>query len=159
MVSKSNSRKSKSANGAKRTWTNVSRASSAVSRPPINLFLFSKFRLYEERKGALDNAEADDNFDVAVEDALTDRPAKRGKSFDSAKLPRHARDQKFGFGGAGRRSKQNTKASTDEIDVPSHHGRGAARNARGGRGAARGARGGRGRGTKRLGKSRRATAK
>lgn len=91
-----------------------------------------------ERKGALDNAQADDEgFDVVVEDAISDRPAKRGRGAAVApgrgKLNRHSRDKKFGFGGAGRRSKQNTRASTDNFDAgPGRRGRGGARGGRGG---------------------------
>ena len=69
-----------------------------------------------ERKGALDNAQEDnDGFDVAVEDAISDRPTKRTKGAgpQGKKMPRQARDQKFGFGGPRKRSKQNTKSSTD----------------------------------------------
>lgn len=73
-----------------------------------------------ERKGALDNARADgEDFDVAIEDAISDRPSKRAKSFgdsDRPKTSRKARDSKFGFGGGGRRSKQNTKSSTDDFE-------------------------------------------
>lgn len=101
-----------------------------------------------ERKGALDNAQADDEgFDIAVEDAITERPAKRakgpggGRGRDS-KLSRSARDGKFGFGGAGRRSKQNTRESTDDFD------RGGRRGGRGGRDGAGGRGGGGGRGGK-----------
>jgi rRNA-processing protein EBP2 len=95
-----------------------------------------------ERKGALDNAEADgEGFDIAVEDAIADRPAKRSKDgkSDKSRMPRTARDQKFGFGsGAGKRSKQNTKESTDDFDTGSSRGRGMSR----GRGGSRGGRGG-----------------
>ncbi|KAI0715638.1 eukaryotic rRNA processing protein EBP2-domain-containing protein [Cerioporus squamosus] len=71
--------------------------------------------LKRKRKGALDGADGED-FDVAVEDAIADRPSKRAKGPNGkAKLPRTARDKKFGFGGAGRRSKQNTKDSTDSF--------------------------------------------
>jgi rRNA-processing protein EBP2 len=106
-----------------------------------------------ERKDALDNPRQDDDFDVAVEDAISDRPQKRGKGADGKpKVSRRGRDKKFGFGGGGRRDKQNTKASTDDFDV------GGTRGGRGGRGGGRGGRGGmpggRG-GSKRLGKSRR----
>jgi len=73
-----------------------------------------------ERKGALDNAQADgEDFDVAVEDAISDRPSKRAKGpndSDRPKMSRKSRDGKFGFGGAGRRSKQNTKSSTDDFE-------------------------------------------
>jgi rRNA-processing protein EBP2 len=107
--------------------------------------------LFLERKGALENAEADDDaFDIAVEDAISDKPAKRGKAVNGTKLPRHVRDKKFGFGGPGRRAKQNTKSSTDDFSS------GLAR--RSGKGVTRGG-GGAGRGAKRLGKSRRAKAR
>ena len=75
---------------------------------------------YLERKGALDNAQADgEDFDVVVEDAMSERPSKRAKSSGDSNLPkisRKTRDSKFGFGGAGRRSKQNTKSSTDDFE-------------------------------------------
>ncbi|TBU45509.1 eukaryotic rRNA processing protein EBP2-domain-containing protein [Dichomitus squalens] len=71
--------------------------------------------LKRKRKGALDGDAGDgEDFDVAVEDAIADRPSKRAKGPNGKpKLPRTARDKKFGFGGPGRRSKQNTKDSTD----------------------------------------------
>ncbi|KAI0770082.1 eukaryotic rRNA processing protein EBP2-domain-containing protein [Fomes fomentarius] len=73
--------------------------------------------LKRKRKDALDGgAGGDEDFDVAVEDAIADRPSKRAKGQNGKpKLPRTARDKKFGFGGAGRRSKQNTKDSTDSF--------------------------------------------
>jgi rRNA-processing protein EBP2 len=112
-----------------------------------------------ERKDILDNPQAnDDAFDVAVEDAISDHPhpAKRRKGpGGDAKLPRQARDKKYGFGGAGKRSKQNTKASTDDFNMASgRRGKGGFRG--GGRGGGSGGRGG---GTKRLGKSRRIAAR
>lgn len=64
----------------------------------------------------MDGADDGEDFDVAVEDAIADRPSKRAKGPNGkAKLPRAARDKKFGFGSAGRRSKQNTKDSTDSF--------------------------------------------
>ena len=126
--------------------------------------LFSN-SVYLERGGVLDNPQADDDgFDVAVEDAIADRPAKRGRGAGSSKITRNTRDQKYGFGGAGKRSKQNTKESTDNFDSGSGRGgfRGGGRGgSRGGRGAGRGGRrgGARGGGTKRLGKTRRMTAR
>lgn len=75
-----------------------------------------------ERKDTLDGAKgADDGFDIELEDALHDRPSKRhaGMSKDGKPRPslsRTKRDGKFGFGGkVGRRAKQNTKESTDEM--------------------------------------------
>ncbi|KAH7924527.1 eukaryotic rRNA processing [Leucogyrophana mollusca] len=111
--------------------------------------------LKRKRKGALDNAEADgDAFDVAVEDAISDHPSKRGRGAGGKKISRDSRDQKFGFGGKGRRSKQNTKASTDSFESGS--GRGGRGGMRGGRGGMRGGRGGgRGGGNHRPGKSKR----
>ena len=92
----------------------------------------------------------EDAFDIAVEDAIADRPAKRGRGGGrGGSLPRHARDKKFGFGGHGKREKQNTRSSTDDLDGSSW------------RGAGRGRGQGRGRGGKspRLGKSRRAAGR
>ncbi len=129
-----------------------------------------------ERKDGLDNTqEQDDGFDIAVEDAIADRPSKRSRGGDAGGrggkrgLSRDARDGKFGFGGPGRRAKQNTKSSTDDFEPrgdrtarggrDGSRGGGARGGARGGggRGGARGGgRGGaRGGGTGRLGKSRR----
>ncbi|EJD50471.1 eukaryotic rRNA processing [Auricularia subglabra TFB-10046 SS5] len=68
--------------------------------------------LKRKRKGALDgDGDGKDEFDVALDDD-GERSAKRRKG----NLPRSKRDQKFGFGaGAGRRSKQNTRDSTDDF--------------------------------------------
>ncbi|KAK0497276.1 eukaryotic rRNA processing protein EBP2-domain-containing protein [Armillaria luteobubalina] len=126
--------------------------------------------LKRKRKDVLDNPNADDDaFDVAVEDAISDRPAKRGRG---GGLSRQSRDKKFGFGGGDRRSKQNTRESTDNFESGSRKGsfrggRGGGRGGRGaGAGAGRGGGGGRGGGSsggrhssKRLGKSRRITAR
>jgi len=105
-----------------------------------------------EHKGALENAQADgddDAFDVAVEDAIMDRPAKRARTGKAGgSLPRHVRDKKFGFGGGGKRDKQNTRTSTDDFD------RSVVR-----RGMSGGARGRGGKGQTRPGKSRRAAAR
>ncbi|KAH8825302.1 eukaryotic rRNA processing [Flagelloscypha sp. PMI_526] len=91
-----------------------------------------------KRKDMPDGDAGGEDFDVAIEDALEDK----GRPTKKAKMPRTARDKKFGFGGgAGRRSKQNTKSSTDDFNP---------RAAGGGRGAKGGARG-----AKRLGKGRR----
>lgn len=101
------------------------------------------------------NDEGGDDFDVAVEDAISDRPSKRNKSSSSSsqnntkgRMPRQARDKKFGFGGAGRRSKQNTKESTDDFSF------GGGRGKKGSSGG--GAKGGK---NKRPGKARRMTAR
>jgi rRNA-processing protein EBP2 len=103
----------------------------------------------------LDNVEADgEDFDVAIEDAISDRPSKRAKgSGDSShpKTTRKARDSKFGFGGAGRRSKQNTKSSTDDFEPGRRSGLGQnfGKDGKGGGKASR----------KRLGKSKRIDAR
>ncbi|KAJ3805607.1 putative rRNA processing-related protein [Lentinula aff. lateritia] len=121
--------------------------------------------LKRKRKDILDNPDGnDDAFDVAVEDAISDRPAKRGRGgpASGSRLSRQGRDKKFGFGGAGRRSKQNTSASTDDFDSGSRKGPGGGgRGGRGGRGSGRGGRGGGrgGGGSKRLGKSKRIDAR
>jgi len=108
-----------------------------------------------ERKGALDNAQADgEDFDVAVEDAISDRPSKRAKGPGDSKRPkmsRKARDGKFGFGGAGRRSKQNTKSSTDDFEPGQRSGPGQ-KFGKGGKGGKRAP-------LKRPGKSKRVDAK
>ena len=117
------------------------------------LFLTKTRSSLIERKGALDNAQEDDDaFDVAVEDAIADRPAKRTRGGPGEKrgLPRQARDKKFGFGGPGRRAKQNTKSSTDDFEPR----RGGGKPARGG-----GGRGGKTGAAKRPGKSRRMSAR
>ena len=65
----------------------------------------------------LDSNANDDDFDVAVEEAVADRPSKRSKDGDGrSKMSRKGRDAKFGFGGKDRRSKQNTRESTETFD-------------------------------------------
>lgn len=92
------------------------------------------------------DANDDDAFDVAVEDAIESRPAKRSK--DGPKMSRNKRDAKFGFGGQGRRSKQNTRQSTEQFDYGSSK--------RGGGKGGKGAKAGK---PKRLGKSKRMASK
>ena len=73
-----------------------------------------------ERQGVLDNAQADGDFDVAVEDAISDRPSKRAKGSGDSSRPNmscRARDGKFGFGGAERRSKQNTNLPRTTLNL------------------------------------------
>lgn len=73
--------------------------------------------LKRKRRGALENAEADgEEFDVAVEEAIGDeRSSKRPRKESGKKMSRSTRDAKYGFGGKGRRSKQNTRRSTDSF--------------------------------------------
>ena len=69
-----------------------------------------------------DKTGGDDAFDVAVEDALADdRPSKRSRTNANGKpkMSRKGRDAKFGFGGKGRRDKQNTRASTEKFELGS----------------------------------------
>ncbi|KAJ7464751.1 eukaryotic rRNA processing protein EBP2-domain-containing protein [Mycena galericulata] len=137
--------------------------------------------LKRKRGDMLDKPSVDDDaFDVAVEDAISDRPAKRGRGAAAGgrggpKVSRQARDQKYGFGGAGKRSKSNTRESTDDFGDGKRGGGRGGRGGGGGRGGSRGfgrgggggggsrgggggGRGGAG-GSKRLGKSRRVTAR
>ncbi|KAJ7921940.1 eukaryotic rRNA processing protein EBP2-domain-containing protein [Mycena leptocephala] len=127
--------------------------------------------LKRKRGDVLDKPVDDDAFDIAVEDAISDRPAKRGRGAapggrGGPKVSRQSRDQKYGFGGGGRHSKSNTRESTDDFGGGKRGGGGArGGSSRGfGRGGARGggrggASGGGGGGSKRLGKSRRITAR
>ncbi len=69
-----------------------------------------------ERKGGVDDLQEDDGaFDVAVEDAISDRPTKRTRDGSRPKVSRSTRDSKFGFGGKGKRAKQNTRQSTEDF--------------------------------------------
>ncbi|EMD40187.1 hypothetical protein CERSUDRAFT_151210 [Gelatoporia subvermispora B] len=105
--------------------------------------------LKRKRKDALDDAQGNgEDFDVAVENAISDRPSKRGKTDGRGgkHTSRQQRDKKFGFGGPRKYSKQNDKSSTDNFQP-----RGG-KPTRGGRGGARG-------GAKRPGKSRRVAAR
>ncbi|KAK2465398.1 hypothetical protein APHAL10511_002752 [Amanita phalloides] len=85
--------------------------------------------LKRKRKDVLDQSKGGNDFDVAVEDALVDRPAKRAKSQGGAKergrskVSRTTRDRKYGFGGAKNRSKQNTRVSTDDFESRSGKGK------------------------------------
>ncbi|SNX87604.1 related to EBP2 - required for pre-rRNA processing and ribosomal subunit assembly [Melanopsichium pennsylvanicum] len=66
-----------------------------------------------------------DDFDVRVEEAIGERPAKKqamegkgGRSpTNKAKMPRNARDAKYGFGGKKKYSKSNTAESTNDFRV------------------------------------------
>ncbi|KAB5595831.1 rRNA-processing protein ebp2 [Ceratobasidium theobromae] len=108
--------------------------------------------LKRKRGGALDAGQDSEAFDVAIEDAITDRPNKRGKPT----MSRSKRDAKYGFGGAGtkgRRGKQNTKESTERFEFRGGMGREVSKS--GGRGGSRNNRGGKRGAPKRLGKGRR----
>jgi hypothetical protein len=140
-------RNSRKESVVKRTWKSDLKGSNEVRLGFCRITQLTDVLV--ERKGALENAEADaadgDAFDIAVEDAIADRPAKHAKGPGGKKMARNARDQKFGFGGQGRRSKQNTKASTDNFD--SAPGKRAGHGPKAGRGGAGG--------SKRPGKSKR----
>lgn len=120
-----------------------------------------------ERGGGLEGGD-DDDFGVAVEDAISEKPrgssgpSKRGRGGASgtdgkSRMPRSARDSKFGFGGGGkRREKQNTRESTNDFESGGGGGRDGRRGSfsggrgRGGGGGGRGGgRGGRGGSTQR----------
>lgn len=107
----------------------------------------------------------DDDFDIRLQTALGDEEEKEKRRAAASqrggrggarggrgggKMPRSARDSKYGFGGKKRFSKSNTKESTEggfgKYEAPSRGGRG-------GRGGGRG--GSRGRGSSRPGKSKR----
>ncbi|KAJ7133589.1 eukaryotic rRNA processing protein EBP2-domain-containing protein, partial [Mycena epipterygia] len=81
--------------------------------------------LKPKRGDMLDKPTVDDDaFDIAVEDAISGHPVKRGRGAapggrgerGGSKVTRQARDSKYGFGGAGKRSKSNTRESTDYFD-------------------------------------------
>jgi len=84
--------------------------------------------LKRKRKDGVDfpDAKDDDAFDVAVDDAVEGRPSKKAKSDTRSgpKISRNKRDAKFGFGGKDRRSKQNTRQSTEQFDFGSRKGAG-----------------------------------
>lgn len=142
-----------------------------------------------ERK---DGEGAEEDFDVKLEDALSNRPDKaarggarggRGGRGDSkvsmrrsvsqegkpalivrslSQMSRRGRDAKFGFGGGDKRSKSNTRESTEDMFGGGGRGRGGGRGGRGGRGGARGGGGrggGGGGGAKRPGKGKRVAGK
>jgi len=72
----------------------------------------------------LDKPNGGEDFDVEVEDAIADRPAKRAKGQGGPKVNRTARNKKFGFGGPKKHSKQNTRASTDNFAPGAGKGKG-----------------------------------
>lgn len=74
-----------------------------------------------ERQGAdLENANEDDLFDVAIEDAAEserkDKAARRaGGGAGKPNTKRQKRDEKFGFGGKKRFGKSNDARSTSDM--------------------------------------------
>ncbi|KAF8625935.1 hypothetical protein AX17_006661 [Amanita inopinata Kibby_2008] len=101
--------------------------------------------LKRKRKDMLDNPVGED-FDVAVEDAIAGRPTKRSRGPGDGNPSRQARDKKYGFGGAKKRSKQNTRESTDNFGPSTRKGKKGLGNSKGGK-------------SKRPGKSRRIAAR
>lgn len=71
--------------------------------------------------------EDDDDFDVRVEEAVSERPSKKQKTGKPTK--KQTKDKKFGFGGKKRFAKSNTAESTLNSEKPP--GRGPNRKARG----------------------------
>ncbi|GAA5820370.1 hypothetical protein JCM11251_005598 [Rhodosporidiobolus azoricus] len=119
--------------------------------------------LKKKRKNG-DAFSTNEDFDVALEDALASAPQKKRKPNESERpgrgrngISRNARDKKYGFGGGengGRRGKQNNDKEDEKRGRGAFASRGGGR---GGRGGGRGGRGGaRGGAAKRPGKSRRA---
>ncbi|GJJ15645.1 hypothetical protein Clacol_009923 [Clathrus columnatus] len=82
--------------------------------------------LKRKRKGGTLNDGPDDDFDVALEEAVEGHPRKKPR------MPRNRRNEKYGFGGKGSvgwRSKQNTNESTDQFvsRKPGKNGKGGAK--------------------------------
>ncbi|KAK0544953.1 rRNA-processing protein EBP2 [Tilletia horrida] len=114
----------------------------------------------EEGAGATQSAFGDDDFDVRLEQALesNSKDNKRARTDErggsgrggrggrggGGKMPRSARDSKFGYGGKKRHAKENTAESSADIYGGGGRGRGRGRGAGGGGGRGRG--GGRGAG-------------
>lgn len=83
----------------------------------------------KRKHGSIDDGTgADDEFDVRLEEAIADRPSAGKKHAPStgkgargttnkAKIPRSARDAKYGFGGKKKYSKSNTAESTNDFSV------------------------------------------
>lgn len=136
-----------------------------------------KLQGLKRKRGTLDTSagqegggDDDDLFDVRLENALDSSKRSRGEdggrgrgrgARGGARMPRSARDEKYGHGGKKRHSKSNDKKSTEGgygqyKEESSRGGRGGGRGGRGGRGGSRGGmRGGRGGAAKRPGKSKR----
>ncbi|SPO32710.1 related to EBP2 - required for pre-rRNA processing and ribosomal subunit assembly [Ustilago trichophora] len=103
--------------------------------------------LKRKHGSAMDAANGDggDDFDVRVEEALGERPTKKpstgGKSgsggrdpTNKAKMPRNARDAKYGFGGKKKYSKSNTAESTNDFRVGPTRGARGSKPLKGGKG-------------------------
>ncbi|KAL3464180.1 Ebp2-domain-containing protein [Aspergillus heterothallicus] len=75
--------------------------------------------LKKKRKGdtsASGGGEADDLFDVAVEDAVSENPRKRARGADSGpNMKRQKKNEKYGFGGKKRFSKSNDAISSGDM--------------------------------------------
>ncbi|KAJ0425488.1 eukaryotic rRNA processing protein EBP2-domain-containing protein [Aspergillus carlsbadensis] len=75
--------------------------------------------LKKKRKGdtsASAGGEADDLFDVAVEDAVSDNPRKRARGADSGpNMKRQKKNEKYGFGGKKRFSKSGDAISSGDM--------------------------------------------
>ncbi|KAK3378353.1 eukaryotic rRNA processing protein EBP2-domain-containing protein [Podospora didyma] len=123
----------------------------------------------EGASSALGAQEADDLFDVAVDNELgSGAGKKRGADGDHGRPNKRVKkDAKFGFGGKKRHSKSNDAMSASDLStfsakrMKSHDGgdsRGGRGGGRGGGGAGRGGGRGGGKSTPRMGKSKRKTA-
>jgi rRNA-processing protein EBP2 len=85
--------------------------------PPIGDVLM--LTMITERKGdtsASAGGEADDLFDVAVEDAVSENPRKRARGADSGpNMKRQKKNEKYGFGGKKRFSKSGDAISSGDL--------------------------------------------
>ncbi|CAO1613816.1 unnamed protein product [Sympodiomycopsis kandeliae] len=77
--------------------------------------LEEKIQGLKRKRGNLDTStgEADDEFDVKIESAISSENKRNRSADNKARMPRSARDSKYGFGGKKRHSKSNTKESTE----------------------------------------------
>lgn len=72
--------------------------------------------LKRKRKDGAEIGGEDDDFGIEIDDGDEPRrQGKGGKAGGKSKMPRQARDAKYSLGGGGRRSKQNTRESANDI--------------------------------------------
>ncbi|PWY97359.1 Ebp2-domain-containing protein [Testicularia cyperi] len=80
----------------------------------------------KRKHSSMDDGDDGDEFDVRLEEALADKPgrtAKKGAAAErdgpnkKSRMPRSARDAKYGFGGKKRYAKSNTAESTNDFSV------------------------------------------
>ncbi|CBQ69763.1 related to EBP2-required for pre-rRNA processing and ribosomal subunit assembly [Sporisorium reilianum SRZ2] len=79
----------------------------------------------KRKHGSIDDAGDGDEFDVRLEEAIGGPTGSEGKKqklakrapTNKAKMPRNARDAKYGFGGKKKHAKSNTAESTNDFSV------------------------------------------